>query len=80
MLTAVQVAGFGRSGGTALMSLLAAAPRVAFDRAYPFEHRYLTYLAKLALLLERQDPRARVTPHRLYDFAETTRFVPLGCR
>jgi hypothetical protein len=54
------------------MSLLAAAPRVAFDRVYPFEHRYLTYLAKLALLLERQDPNARVTPHQLYDFADTT--------
>ena len=53
VLTAVLVAGFGRSGSTALMSLLAAAPRVAFDRIYPFEHRHLTYIAKLALLLER---------------------------
>ena len=51
------------------MSLLAAAPRVAFDRVYPFENRYLTYIAKLALLLERQDPSARVTPHQLFEFA-----------
>lgn len=53
------------------MSLLAAAPRVAFDRVYPFENRYLTYLAKLALLLERQDPSARVTAHQLFDFGDT---------
>lgn len=72
MLTALLVAGFGRSGSTALMSLLANAPRVAFERVYPFENRYLTYIAKLALLLERQDPNARVTAHQLYDFADTS--------
>ena len=69
MLTAILVAGFGRSGSTALMSLLAGGPRVACDRVYPFENRYLTYLAKLAVLLERQDPGRRVTAHQLYDFA-----------
>jgi len=64
------ISGFGRSGTTALMSLVGSSPRVAFDRAYPFENRYLTYLAKLAVLLERQDPNSKVTALRLFDFAD----------
>ena len=72
MLTAILVAAFGRSGSTAVMSLLASAPQVALDRAYPFENRYLTYIAKLALLLERQDPHSKVTPHQIFDFADAT--------
>lgn len=52
------------------MSLLAAGPRVACDRTYPFEHRYLTYLAKLAVLLERQDPAVRVTGKQLCEFGD----------
>ncbi len=53
------------------MSLLASSPRVSCDRVYPFENRYLTYFAKLAVLLERQDPGARVTAHQLFDFADS---------
>jgi hypothetical protein len=36
----------GRSGSTLLMRNLDH-PSIAFDRAYPYEHRYLTYLAHL---------------------------------
>jgi len=53
MLTPVLVSGYGRSGTTALMALLATDPRVAFDRRYPFENRYLTYLVKFCLLTGR---------------------------
>lgn len=38
------------------MSLLGTDPRVAFDRCYPFEHRYLTFLAKQAILAGRCRP------------------------
>src|SRR5262245_6681528 len=49
-LTPILVAGSGRSGTTMLMELLGTDPRVAFDRVYPFENRYLSYFAKFALL------------------------------
>ena len=70
VLTPLMVAACGRSGTTALMSLLTADPRVCCDRVYPYEHRYLTYFAKLAVLLERQDPTVRVTGKQLYDFGD----------
>lgn len=37
----------GRTGSTLLMNLLGTSKDIAFDRVYPFEHRYLTYLARL---------------------------------
>jgi hypothetical protein len=37
----------GRTGSTLLMRLLGTSPLVAFDRVYPFENRYLTYLVRL---------------------------------
>ncbi|MGH9106100.1 MAG: sulfotransferase [Acidimicrobiales bacterium] len=37
----------GRSGSTLLMELLGTSPDVCFDRTYPYEHRYLTYLCRL---------------------------------
>jgi hypothetical protein len=49
-LTPILVAGTGRSGTTMLMALLGTDARVAFDRVYPFENRYLTYYAKFAFL------------------------------
>lgn len=52
-LTPILIAGSGRSGTTAIMAQLGAEPRVAFDRVYPYENRYLTYLSKLALLAGR---------------------------
>jgi hypothetical protein len=62
------LSGFGRSGTTALMALLATDPRVALDRVYPFENRYLTYLAKLAALLDRRPHPLSFDPERLYEF------------
>ncbi|MDQ2838556.1 MAG: sulfotransferase [Actinomycetota bacterium] len=38
----------GRVGSTLLMQLLATSPGVAFERVYPFERSYLTYLVRLA--------------------------------
>ena len=51
LLEPILVAGGGRSGTTLLMQLLGTSPRIAFDRVYPFEHRYLTYLIRWAGLL-----------------------------
>lgn len=42
----------GRSGTTLLMVLLGTSPAVAFERVYPFESRYLTYLLHRAMLLK----------------------------
>ena len=38
----------GRSGSTPLMQLLGTSPQIVFDRVYPFEIRYLTYLLRKA--------------------------------
>src|SRR5713101_4856990 len=62
------VAGYGRSGTTALMSLLATDRRVAMGRAYPFEDRYLTYVSKLAILLERNLIQPQLSAEELYSF------------
>ncbi len=35
-----------RSGSTLLMQLLATSPRIVFDRTYPFEFRYLSFLLR----------------------------------
>jgi hypothetical protein len=42
LLMPILVSGYGRVGSTALMALLGTDERVAFDRRYPFENRYLT--------------------------------------
>lgn len=47
------VAAFGRTGTTILMAWLGTDPRVALGRHYPFEDRYLTWLAKFASLTGR---------------------------
>jgi hypothetical protein len=58
-LVPVVVMSRGRSGSTILMQLLATSPLVAFERVYPFERRYLTYMLRWALLLgESTDPTA----------------------
>jgi len=46
----------GRSGSTLLMQLLGTSDEIAFDRVYPFEDRYLTYLARWAMALKEQVP------------------------
>jgi len=43
---------FGRSGTTLLMQLLGTSEQIVFDRDYPFETRYLTYLLRWSLLLQ----------------------------
>lgn len=43
-LVPILVDGFGRDGTTLAMQLLGTAAEVAFDRTYPFEQRYLSYL------------------------------------
>jgi len=53
MLVATTVSAFGRTGTTALMAWLATDGRVALDRQYPFENRYLTWLAKIAVVARR---------------------------
>ena len=45
---------FGRSGTTLLMQLLGTSEQILFDRSYPFETRYLTYLLRWALLLQQE--------------------------
>jgi hypothetical protein len=67
-LTPILVAGFGRSGTTALMAMLGHDPRVVMGRAYPFEDRYLTYLAKRELLLDRPEFVGGVTDEQLCMF------------
>jgi hypothetical protein len=74
-LTAVLIAGYGRSGTTALMALLATDPRVAFARRYPFEDRHLTYLSKFCLLAGRRGPSAHVDAVQLLDYYDD-RFGP----
>ncbi|HVN88119.1 MAG TPA: sulfotransferase [Candidatus Binatia bacterium] len=58
VLTPLVVLGLGRSGTTLLMQLLGTTARIVFDRTYPFEVRYLTYLLRWALLLgvEKRQP------------------------
>jgi hypothetical protein len=67
-LTPILVAGFGRSGTTVLLNLLATDARVAFDRRYPNENRYLSYLAKFALLTARPGGSPQLSSDQLCDF------------
>jgi hypothetical protein len=57
------ILGGGRSGTTLLMQLLGTSRRIAFDRFYPYEVRYLTYLLRWALLLGgKYEPDERWNP------------------
>lgn len=55
MLKPILVLGSGRTGSTALMSLLGGSPRVAFDKRYPYESAYLSYFAQIASLMRRSN-------------------------
>jgi hypothetical protein len=68
----ILVAGYGRSGTTALMSLLGADARIAFDRRYPYENRWLTYLTKFAQLAVRSGASPQLSSEQLCDFASGT--------
>src|SRR6185437_14738573 len=64
----VLVSGFGRSGSTAMMALLATATEVAMNREYPFEHRFLTRLVKAAALADRFSQGLGFSDEQLFDF------------
>lgn len=51
-LVPIIVCSTGRSGTTLMMQLLGTSDRVVFERTYPFEHRYLVYVARLARMLD----------------------------
>ncbi len=53
-LTPLLVDGSGRDGTTLLMQLLGTSPEIAFDRIYPFEQRYYTYLLHWSRLPTRE--------------------------
>ena len=71
-LSPILVASSGRSGTTALMSLLGTDPRVAYDRIYPFENRYLTYYAKFAVVASRPVPAYPEPLDAMMDFDGNT--------
>ncbi len=48
MLQPIMVRTFGRTGSTLLMQLLGTSERIFFERVYPFEHRYLTYVHNMS--------------------------------
>src|SRR5438067_6328088 len=66
-LTPILIAGGGRSGSTALMSLLGSDPRVVFYLEFPYESRYLTYLVKFTQLMERPDLHQYVDAGQLFN-------------
>ncbi len=71
LLQPVLVSSFGRSGSTALMALLGTAPQIAMGREYPFEHRYLTRLAKAATLIERFSQGIGFSDEQLFNFEDS---------
>lgn len=66
-LKPILLSGGGRTGSTQIMSSLGSDPRVAFDREFPYESRYLTYFAKLDLLLQRPDLLKFFQPQQLFE-------------
>ena len=52
------------------MALLATEPRIAFDREYPFEDRWLTYLVKFSLLTARPGPSGHLDAVQLTDYGD----------
>jgi hypothetical protein len=68
VLKPILLSGGGRTGSTAIMSMLGTDARVAFDREYPFESRYLLYFVKLGMLLERPDLFQFIVPEQLFEY------------
>jgi hypothetical protein len=75
-LVPLLVAGYGRSGTTALMALLGTDSRVAMGRAYPFEARPLSYSAKMALLLSRNAAESHVGGEQFFAYEDSALGVP----
>src|SRR5262245_24322281 len=69
-LIPILLAAEGRSGTTALMALLGTDPRVAFDRVYPYENRYLTWLAKVAHVVGRPVNSEVFIAEQLFELAD----------
>jgi hypothetical protein len=69
-LIPILLAAEGRSGTTALMALLGTDPRVAFDRVYPYENRYLTWLAKAAQIVGRPVNSEVFIAEQLFELAD----------
>jgi hypothetical protein len=69
-LTPILLSGFGRSGTTALMALLSTDSRVAMDRVYPFENRYLTWLVKTAMVVGRPANDQVLMAEQLFDWMD----------
>jgi hypothetical protein len=65
LLRPILVTGLGRSGTTAMMSLLGTGYSIAFNRVYPYEKAHLTNLAKLFLLVDRRDYPLEFEPVRM---------------
>jgi hypothetical protein len=75
-LVPLLVAGYGRSGTTALMALLGTDRRVLMGRAYPFEARPLSYSAKMALLLSRNAAQSHVGGEQFFAYEDCALGVP----
>src|SRR5216683_6225265 len=75
-MTPILVAGYGRSGTTALMALLGTDSRVAMGRAYPFEARPLSYAAKMALLLSRNAAQSHVGGEQFFAYEDCVLGTP----
>ena len=71
MFRPILCGGYGRSGTSAVMKILATDPQVVFDREYPYEIRYLAYYAKLSSILKNRSPDPRFTSDHLYTFEES---------
>ena len=50
-LVPVMIRTFGRTGSTLLMQILGTSDRVCFEKVYPFEQRYLTYVHNMARMV-----------------------------
>lgn len=50
-LVPVMIRTFGRTGSTLLMQILGTDERICFERLYPFEQRYLTYVFNMARIV-----------------------------
>src|SRR5262245_8897147 len=74
-LVPILLSAYGRSGTTALMGWLATDEEVAVDRTYPFENRYITYLAKLSVLSDRSGRSSVFDPLHLTAYHDD-RFGP----
>jgi hypothetical protein len=67
ILRPILLAGSGRTGSTAIMSVLGSHPQVALDREFPYESRYLTLFVKFALLLQHPDFFTSFDEEKLFD-------------